>query len=206
MLKSFEKWGWSVKIVGVDTGGRVEGLPPAVYEEDGEIKQKVPLEARVGEQKEYELSRLGFMSMAHWDRTDYACFFEAPSVQRVKKIKEAKEQANQDLGTRLQYTMLVTRIAHYLKYRQLRFVGRNAGAKAIEKDLSDWLTNFVTENPAPSDEQVAQRPLKSFSLEVTEMAEKPGFFQVRAQFKPHVAIVGMDVNLQLVAFHSDEDA
>ena len=27
MVKSFEKWGWSVKIVGVDSGGKVENLP-----------------------------------------------------------------------------------------------------------------------------------------------------------------------------------
>ena len=26
MIKSFEKWGWSVKIVGVDSGGRVESF------------------------------------------------------------------------------------------------------------------------------------------------------------------------------------
>ncbi len=27
MVKSFEKWGWSVKIVGVESGGKVENLP-----------------------------------------------------------------------------------------------------------------------------------------------------------------------------------
>jgi hypothetical protein len=34
MVKSFEKWGWS-KIVGVDSGGKVENLPTPTYEEHG---------------------------------------------------------------------------------------------------------------------------------------------------------------------------
>jgi predicted component of type VI protein secretion system len=38
------------------------------------------------------------------------------------------------------------------------------------------------------------------------LAEKPGFFQISAEFRPHVAITGMDVNLKLIAFHSGEEA
>jgi predicted component of type VI protein secretion system len=42
-------------------------------------------------------------------------------------------------------------------------------------------------------------------LHVEELAEKPGFFQISAEFRPHVAITGMDVNLKLIAFHSSEE-
>ena len=41
MVKSFEKWGWSVKIVGVDSGGKVENLTGTpTYEEHGQKKLK----------------------------------------------------------------------------------------------------------------------------------------------------------------------
>jgi type VI secretion system protein ImpC len=206
MIKSFEKWGWSVKIVGVDSGGRVESLPTPTYEEHGEKKVKVPLEASVGQAKDSELCELGFIPLAHWDRTDYACFFEVPSANRPKTIKNNPEAtANNQVGARLQYTMLVTRIAHYLKYRQLSFVGKNAGAGEIEKDLKNWLDTLVADYPNAPENVIAERPLRSYDLHVEELKEKPGFFQISCEFRPHVAITGMDVKLRLVAIHSGEE-
>lgn len=206
MVRSFEKWGWSVKIVGVDSGGKVENLPTPTYEEHGQKKLKVPIEASVGQAKDQELCDLGFIPLAHWDRTDYACFFEVPSVNRPKQIKNDPEAtANYSVGARLQYTMLVTRIAHYLKYRQLTFIGKNAGASDIEKDLKTWLDTLVADFPNAPESVIAERPLRSYQLHVEELAEKPGFFQINAEFRPHVAITGMDVNLKLIAYHSGEE-
>jgi len=206
MIKSFEKWGWSVKIVGVDSGGRVENLPTPTYEEHGQKKLKVPVEASVGQAKDQELCDMGFIPLAHWDRTDYACFFEVPSNNRPKVIKnDAEATANYSVGARLQYTMLVTRIAHYLKYRQLSFVGKNAGAGEIEKDLKTWLDTLVADYPNAPENVIAERPLRSYGLTVEELKEKPGFFQISCEFRPHVAITGMDVKLRLVAIHSGEE-
>jgi len=102
--------------------------------------------------------------------------------------------------------MLVTRIAHFLKYRQLRFVGRNAGAGDIKSDLSKWLDTLVSDFPNPAESVVAERPLRSYNLEVHELEDRPGVFQITAEFRPHVSIVGMDINLKLVAFHSGEES
>jgi len=206
MVRSFEEWGWSVKIVGVDSGGRVENLPTPTYAEHGQTTLKVPVEASVGQAKDQELCDLGFVPLAHWDRTDYACFFEVPSTQRPKEIKNnPTATADSSIGARLQYTMLVTRIAHFLKYRQLRFVGKNAGAGDIQKDLSSWLDGLVSDQPNPQESIVAERPLRSYALEVHELEDRPGVFQITAEFRPHVSIVGMDINLKLVAFHSSEE-
>jgi type VI secretion system protein ImpC len=203
MIRSFENWGWSVKLVGVDSGGIVENLPTPTYEEHGQTKLKVPVEASVGQAKDFELSELGFIPLAHWDRTDYACFFEVPSAQRPKIIKNDPEAtANYSVGARLQYTFLVTRIAHYLKYRQLRFVGANKGAAEIQEDLTNWLNTITSDQPSAPEKVIAERPLRSFQLDVKELAEKPGFFQITAEFRPHIAITGMDIALRLVAYHS----
>ncbi len=207
MVRSFEEYGWSVKIVGVDSGGKVANLPTPTYEEHGQTKLKVPVEASVGQAKDQELCDLGFIPLAHWDRTDYACFFEVPSTQRAKEFKnDAEATANSSIGARLQYNMLVTRIAHYLKYRQLRFVGKNAGAGEIKKDLSTWLDTLVSDFPNPSESVVAERPLRSYNLDVHELEDRPGVFQISAEFRPHVSIVGMDINLKLVAYHSGEES
>jgi type VI secretion system protein ImpC len=203
MVKSYEQWGWSVKLVGVESGGIVENLPTPTYEDHGQTKLKVPVEASVGQAKDFELAEMGFISLAHWDRTDYACFFEVPSVQRAKVIKNNPEAtANYSVGARMQYTLLVTRIAHYLKYRQLRFVGANKSASEIEEDLSNWLKGITSDQPSAPESVIAERPLRSFQLEVHELPEKPGFFQISAEFRPHIAITGMDISLRLVAYHS----
>jgi len=203
MIRSFEKWGWSVKLVGVESGGIVQNLPTPTYEEHGQTKLKVPVEASVGQAKDFELAELGFIPLAHWDRTDYACFFEIPSVQRPKVIKNDPEAtANYAVGARMQYTLLVTRIAHYLKYRQLRFVGANKNAGEIQEDLTNWLNTITSDYPSAPETVIAERPLRSFQLEVKELPEKPGFFQINAEFRPHVSITGMDVTLRLVAYHS----
>lgn len=203
MVRSYEESGWSCKLVGVDSGGRVSGLPLATYEEGGQKKIKVPLEASVGKEKDQQLSELGFISLAHWDRTDYGVFFELASTQKPPVIKDDPEATGSfSVGARLQYMMLITRIAHYLQYRQLRFVGRNAGAGEIKADLEKWLDTLVADYPNPSEEVIGKRPLRSYALTVEELEEKPGFFMLNIEIRPHVAIVGMDIKLRLVAYHT----
>jgi len=206
MVRSFEEWGWSCKLVGVDSGGRVTGLPLQTYEEGGRKKVKVPLEASVGKEKDVQLSELGFISLAHWDRTDYGVFFELASTQKPPVIKDDPQATGSfSVGARLQYMMLVTRIAHYLQYRQLSHVGKYEGVGAIETDLRKWMDTLVADFPNPSEEVIGKKPLRSYALEVKELEEKPGFFMLNIEIRPHVAIVGMDIKLRLVAYHTLED-
>ena len=199
IVKNFERRGWSPEIIGIDSGGRVDNLPiPIIYNEDGQAKIKIPVEASIGEIKDEELCRLGFIPLAHWARTDYACFFEAHSVLKPKKFdNDHLATAHSQIDSRLQYTLLVTRIVHYLKYRQLRFIGRNACAGDIQSDMESWLNTIVADQPNPSDQIVAKRPLRSYKLEVQECTEKPGYFQVFADLRPHIAMIGIDIILKL---------
>jgi type VI secretion system protein ImpC len=206
MVRSFENSGWSIKIVGVDTGGRVANLPVPIIQEHGQAEAKVPVEASVGQNKDQELSDMGFMALAHWDRTDYACFFQANSVKRARDLKDPVEKANELVSIGMQYNLLVTRIAHFLKYRQLRYVGKNAGKAEIQASLEEWLSTLVSDQPNPQDEIVAKKPLRSYSLEVHELEDRPGFFQIVAEFRPHIAITGFDIRLKLVAYHSGGEA
>ena len=86
---------------------------------------------------------------------------------------------------------------------QLRFVGRNAGKAEIQSSLEEWLNTLVADQPNPQDEVVARKPLRSYKLEVKEMEDRPGFYQIEAEFRPHIAITGFDIRLKLVAYHSE---
>jgi len=204
MIKSYEKWGWTVKIVGEEYG-RVT-IPSPIIVEKGKKKQKVPVEASVGMRKDTELCDMGFVPLAHWENTDYACFFQIPSTKKAKEFKDDPDlTADERIISQLQYTMLVTRIAHYLRYRQLLWVGRNATAEELKNDLTQWLAGITHDSPNPPEDIVARRPLRSFKLDVIESPSKPGFYQIMAEFRPHVAIIGFDILLKLVAFHSKKE-
>ena len=206
MIRSYENHGWPVKIVGVDSGGRVDSLPSATYEDHGKLKQKTPFDAILGLEKDQELTDMGFMPITYYDRTNYGTFHEAASTRIVEKIKNDPQatQTNK-VAAGLQYTMLVCRIGHYLKQRHLRFVGRNATKSDLEKDLKSWLDQYVADMPNPQESVVAERPLRSYMLSVEDSEDIPGFFEVNLELRPHVAVIGADVRLKLVAFHEQEE-
>ncbi len=203
MVKSFEKYGWGVKVVGMESGGLVEGLPRNEYDEAGQHKVKPPIEVAIGQAKEHELCGLGFMPLAFLERTNKAAFFDAASAMRIKDLEDPMEKATAEIAARMQYTMMVCRIAHYLKYRQLKFIGTTKKASDIQRDLEEWLLSHVAKGVTLTDEQIAQRPLREAKVTVSPIKEKPGFFEIYAEFTPHVQITGMDIKLKLVAMEED---
>ena len=67
------------------------------------------------------------------------------------------------------------------------------------------MDELVSDFPDPPENVVAERPLRSYELHVEEAPEKPGFFMINAELRPHVAIIGMDIRLRLVAYHSGNE-
>lgn len=194
IIRNFVKWGWNMRMTGVDAGGRIENLPiVTIQDEYGQLKVKPPIEALLGQRKELELRQLGFIPLAYWEHTNYACFFEMPSIQKPEA------DAN---GASLPYTMLITRIAHYLKYQHLAFAGRSATATEVENVLKIWLNGHLAEMPNPPQEIIMEMPFRDYQITVEEAEEKPGFFKITLELQPHFAIVGGDLNLKLVAYHS----
>ena len=46
------------------------------------------------------------------------------------------------------------------------FVGKNAGASEIKKDLSSWLDTLVADMPNAAERIIAEKPLRSYQLHV----------------------------------------
>lgn len=195
-VRCFAEWGWSVKMVGRDSGGKVENLPTSTIEgNNGQQVRKAPIEIVLATNQEMELSSLGFIPFVYWKDTDYGCFFELPSVQKPAIIKADQETtAINAVASRLQFTLFTTRLVHYLNYWLLSSVGRNVGAGEIRHELSSWLNNLVADFPNPDEKIIARHPLRSYAIGVTEI--DLGFFEITLEFRPHIAIPGMDLNLR----------
>src|SRR5262249_7075540 len=76
LTDSFARYGFCTAIRGAENGGRVEGLPAHIFlSDDGDLDLKCPTEIGIGDRRENELSKLGFLPLCHYKNTDYAVFF-----------------------------------------------------------------------------------------------------------------------------------
>lgn len=200
LTDAFDKFGWCAAIRGVEGGGLVEDLPTHTFSTDeGEIALKCPTEIAITDRREKELSDLGFIPLVHCKNQDYAAFFGAQSVQRPKKYNTDSANANAVLSAQLQYIFAVSRIAHYLKAMMRDKIGSFASAKNVEAFLNRWIAQYVVIDDSATQEVKAQFPLREASIQVSEVAGRPGVYRAVAFLRPHFQLDELTVSLRLVA-------
>ncbi|MDE1999980.1 MAG: type VI secretion system contractile sheath large subunit, partial [Burkholderiales bacterium] len=200
LTAAFELYGWCAAIRGVEGGGLVEGLPTHTFRtDDGEVALKCPTEISITDRREKELNDLGFIPLVHCKNTDYAAFFGAQSVQKVKKYDSDSANANARLSAQLQYMFAVCRISHYLKSMLRDKVGSFASAGSIETYLNQWINEYVLNSDDASQEQKAKYPLREASIQVQEVPGKPGVYRAVSFLRPHFQLDELSVSLRLVA-------
>lgn len=197
---AFELYGWCAAIRGVEGGGLVEDLPTHTFKtDDGEVALKCPTEIAITDRREKELSDLGFIPLVHCKGTDYAAFFGAQSAQKAKKYNKDSANANAVLSSQLQYIFAVSRIAHYLKAMMRDKIGSFASAGNVETYLNNWIAQYVVLDDGASQETKAQFPLREASIQVSEVAGRPGVYRAVAFLRPHFQLDELSVSLRLVA-------
>lgn len=199
---SFAKFRWCPNIIGPQSGGAVEDLPLHQYQAMGEVQTKIPTEVQLTERREYELAEQGFIGLVYRKDSDNACFFSANSVQRPKVFGNNPEgktaETNYRLGTQLPYLFVVTRLAHYIKVLQREQIGSWKEKNDLERELNNWIRQFVVdmENPAP---QVrSRRPLREAQITVEDVEGQPGWYRCGLKVRPHFKYMGASFTLSLV--------
>jgi type VI secretion system protein ImpC len=199
---SFAKFRWSPNIIGPQSGGTVENLPLHQYEAMGEIQTKIPTEIMLTERREYEMSEEGFIALTYRKDADNACFFSANSVQKPKMFGNSKDgkvaETNYRLGTQLPYMFIMTRLAHYIKVLQREQIGSWKERMTLERELNQWIGQYVAdmEDPAPSVR--SQRPLRKAEIKVEDVPGQPGWYRCNLQVQPHFKYMGASFTLSLV--------
>ncbi|MBI5926929.1 MAG: type VI secretion system contractile sheath large subunit [Aquabacterium sp.] len=200
LTNAFEQYGWCAAIRGVEGGGLVEDLPTHTFKtDDGEVALKCPTEIAITDRREKELNDLGFIPLVHCKNTDYAAFFGAQSVQKVKKYDTDAANANARLSAQLQYMFAVCRISHYMKSMLRDKVGSFAAASNIETYLNGWINQYVLNSDDASQEQKAKYPLREASVQVQEVPGRPGVYRAVSFLRPHFQLDELSVSLRLVA-------
>ncbi|MCL2591293.1 MAG: type VI secretion system contractile sheath large subunit [Betaproteobacteria bacterium] len=200
LTDAFAKYNWLAAIRGVEGGGLVEGLPTHTFNtDDGEIALKCPTEIAITDRNEKLLSDLGFISLVHCKDTDYAAFFSGQSTQKAKHYNLDEANANARLSTQLPYIFACSRIAHYLKAIGRDKVGSFVSRQSAQDYINTWLNQFVLLNDNATQEQKAKKPLREARADVTEIAGKPGAYNVVAFLRPHFQLDELTISLRLVA-------
>ena len=200
LTRSFAEYGWCTSIRGAEGGGKVENLPSHVFlSDDGDMDQKCPTEIGITDRREAELSKLGFLPLAHYKNTDYAVFFGAQTTQKPKKFDDPDASANSEISARLPYIMATSRIAHFLKVMARDKVGSFMEASDAEEWLNRWISNYVNNSPDASAEMKARYPLAEAAIEVKEVPGQPGVFSAIAWLRPWLQMEELTASLRLVA-------
>lgn len=199
--RSFKMYGWCTRIRGVESGGAVEGLPTHTFPtDDGGVAMKCPTEIAIGDRREAELAKNGFMPLLHRKNSDFAVFIGAQSLQKPQEYDDPDATANASLSARLPYMFACSRFAHYLKCIARDKVGSFKERADMAKWLNKWIMNYVDGSPATSSEETkAKKPLAAAEVTVEEVPGAPGYYTSKFFLRPHYQLEGLTVSLRLVS-------
>jgi type VI secretion system protein ImpC len=202
LTDSFAKYRWCPNIIGPQSGGAVEDLPLHQFESMGGIETKIPTEVLISDRREYELAEQGFVSLAMRKGSDNAAFFSANSVQKPKFFGNSKEgkdaELNYKLGTQMPYLFVVNRLAHYIKVLQRENIGSWKDKTELNRELNQWIRQYVSDQENPSVEVRSMRPLRAAQITVEDVEGDPGWYRVSMAVRPHFKYMGANFTLSLV--------
>jgi len=203
ITRSFKAYGWCTSIRGVESGGAVENLPTHTFStDDGGVDMKCPTEIAISDRREGELAKNGLMPLVHRKNTDFAAFIGAQTAHQPARFDDPAASANANLGANLAYIFATSRFAHYLKCLVRDKVGRSDwnSAAAVQRNLQNWILNYVDGDPEGSTEMVkATHPLAHAEVVVSENKSKPGYYGAQFFLRPHYQLEGLSVSLRLVS-------
>ncbi len=203
VTNAFAMHGWCAQIRGVNSGGRLEGLPVHNFETDsGDIAMKCPTETLIPYDHEMELANLGFVPLANEKNTANAVFFSVQSAQDPKEYLGTggdAATANAAISAQLPYIFAVSRFAHYLKAMMHDHIGSLKTKKDLQNMLQNWIGEYVLKSENASEDAKAKKPLSDARIEVQENPRAPGQFQCVGYLRPHFQLDAIDFSLRLVA-------
>ena len=105
---------------------------------------------------------------------------------------------NYKLGTQLPYTFVINRLAHYIKVIQRENIGTWKERGDLERELNNWIKQYVADQDNPSPGVRSRRPLRQAQITVSDVEGDPGWYRVSLKVRPHFKYMGASFTLSLV--------
>lgn len=198
MNDAFTAFGWCTAIRGLENGGKVDQLPNLTFKSDaGDVQQACPVETNLTDEREKELSDLGFLPLVHYKNTSHAVFIGSQTAQRPKTFVDPDATSNAAISARLPYIMAASRIAHYLKVMGRDMLGSNLEANDIKSDLQAWIDQY-TNAGAMGNAERSKTPLAESTIDVIEQPGKPGAYSAVAYLRPWLQMEELTTSVRMV--------
>ncbi|SFQ71117.1 type VI secretion system contractile sheath large subunit [Donghicola eburneus] len=198
MNEAFTAYGWCTAIRGLENGGKVENLPNLTFKSDaGDIQQQCPCEVNLTDEREKELSDLGFLPLVHYKNSNYGVFIGSQTTQRPKTYTDTNATENAAISARLPYIMASSRIAHYLKVIGRDKLGSNLEAPDLQRDLQAWIDQY-TNSGAVGNAERSKTPLAESKIEVVEQPGRPGAYSAVAHLRPWLQLEELHTSVRMV--------
>lgn len=198
MTQAHTAFGWCTAIRGLDNGGKVENLPNLTYKSlAGDLQQQCPIEVNLTDEREKELSDLGFLPLVHYKNTNYGVFIGSQTTQKPKTFTDPDATSNAAISARLPYIMASSRIAHYLKVMGRDMLGSNLEANDIQKDLQTWIDQY-TNSGAVGNAERSKTPLCESRIQVVEQPGRPGAYSAVAHLRPWLQLEELTTSVRMV--------
>lgn len=203
VLRAFASNGWFADLRGAPRdelrGGLVTDLTVDGFATDAPgVASKPSVEYQVSEAQERELAELGLIALRKSPYTDFSVFYGNPSLQRPQRYDGAAANANAKLSSMLQYTLCVSRFAHYIKVLGRDRVGSTMTAEQCQEFLNKWLINYCEGSDSASNEVKARYPLREGRVEVRETPGKPGAYSCTVFLRPHYQLDDISTGFRLI--------
>lgn len=191
LTRAFDYSGWCTAIRGAENGGKINNLP--FY------ATQCPTEIMITDRREAELSRLGFLPLCHYKRSDYAVFFGAQTCHQSAVYDDDKATANARIAARIPYIMATSRFAHYLKVLARDKLGSFMEVTDVESWLNKWILNYANANANANSQLKVKYPLMDAKVKVSQVNGTPGVYHAVAYLRPWLQMEELTASLRLVA-------
>jgi type VI secretion system protein ImpC len=184
--------------------GGTEDEPPIieVHPTLGVLAPKPPIEVVLASRIEQQLSDLGLIVLACNPILSTLRFTRAPSLQRPRSFGSSEGGAaatlNFMLGTRLPYILLACRFAHYLKLIERERIGANLTRAELERELNDWLLQFVVALDSASASTRLRYPLRGARAQLHDVEGDPGWYRMEVRLLPHLKYMAQAFTISVV--------
>jgi type VI secretion system protein ImpD len=200
VMRAFSEYGWFASIRGVTRGqiggGVVTDLPVELSPVD-QATEIAPLAVQITDSLEQQLHSNGFIPAMAMPRTPYIAFYGNNSLQRPPSYSDTVATTNAAMSSMMQYTLCVSRFAHYIKVICREKVGTFANESECEDFLQQWLLKYTTANDDASVELKAKYPLREARVTVAERPDKPGYMLCDIHIRPHFQLDNLTSSIQL---------
>lgn len=203
VLRAFGDSGWFADIRGAPRdeirAGLVTDIPVPYFRTDKPwIAVKPSTECLISDTHEKDLTEFGFTVLRKVPLTNYSVFNECQSIKLPARYDGAMAAANARMSAMLQYTLCVSRFAHFIKVMGREKVGSVVTAEECESFLQRWLTNYCEASDGSSMEIKARYPLREGIVEVKNVPGKPGSYSCNIFLRPHFQLDDITAGFKLV--------